>query len=141
MNSKEENSSEFCLNFVQEFSLRFRSSSRYKMIIPCFLYTIVQYIWSTEVQSPCSVELELELKRACHTQVLSSNVQLQAIVNCSCICLLHDAMEITNAKLCQKSVENSVVWRAAECHCRAARFLLHISLKIISKFKYIIKQR
>jgi hypothetical protein len=72
---------------------------------------------------------------------LSSNVQLQAIVNCSCIWLLHDAMEITNAKLCQKSVENSVVWRAAECHCRAARFLLHISLKIISKFKYIIKQR
>jgi hypothetical protein len=61
------------------------SAFRDKMIITCFLYTIVQYICSKEVQSPCSVELELELKRACHTQGLSSNVQLQAIVNCSCI--------------------------------------------------------
>jgi hypothetical protein len=45
----------------------------------------------------------LKLKKACRTHGLSSNAQLQATVNRSCIGTLHDVMEITNAKPCKNS--------------------------------------
>jgi hypothetical protein len=69
-----------------------------------------------------------KLKRACNIHGLIQNAQLQAAVNCSSICTLHVVMEITNAKPCQ----SSEVWSAAECHCLAARFLLHMYFKISS---------
>jgi hypothetical protein len=37
---------------------------------------------------------------------------------------LHDVMEIINGGPCQ----NSVLWRAAECHCQVADFMLNICL-------------
>jgi hypothetical protein len=59
---------------------------------------------------------------------LIRNAQLQDTVNCNCIytCTLHDVMEINNTKPRQ----NSVVWRAAECHCQAVGFLLRNYSKI-----------
>ncbi len=50
-------------------------------------------------------ELWWKLKRACHTEGLSA--QLQAAFDCSCFCSLHLVMLIvTNTKACQNSVYN-----------------------------------
>jgi hypothetical protein len=35
----------------------------------------------------------------------------------------HDMMEITNGQPWQNSIQNSVFWRLAECHCQVAKFL------------------
>ncbi len=60
--------------------------------------------------------------------------QLQATVSCSCICTLHDVMEITYAKQCQNSVKNSVVWEScwmpSSCSCISA-----ISIYLKNKWK------
>ncbi len=64
------------------------------------------------------------LKWLCHTHCFIGNAQLKATVNCSCwsICTFHDVLEISHVK----PFQNSVLWRAAECHYQVAEFLLHI---------------
>ncbi len=76
------------------------------------------------------------MERTCRTRCLSGNAQMQATVNCSCYNTLQNVMETTDVK----PFQNSVVWRAGECHCQATRFLLHIYFKV-QPFSYIIKKR
>jgi hypothetical protein len=70
-----------------------------------------------------------KLKRACHTQdwakMLSCKL-LKATVNCSCLCSLHFAMLITNAKPCQNCESNLCGMESTKRHCQAAEFMLHI---------------
>jgi hypothetical protein len=69
-------------------------------------------------------------------QGLSKNAQLQATVNCSCICSLHDMMfNHQHQAIPELCVEP--LWYGEQpnvkCHCQAAGFLLNIYLKISLK--------
>jgi hypothetical protein len=57
----------------------------------------------------------VKLKRPFLTPCLSRNVQLQATVNCSCICNLHDVTEISNDNyartMCNIEQLNVITWQ------------------------------
>jgi hypothetical protein len=72
----------------------------------------------------------VKLKKFCHTQDLSKNDQLQASVNCSCLCSLHFLMVITNAKACQSFVKKPL-WNKEQPNTIAR----HLGFLFNNKFK------